>query len=357
MRENEMFFLFSCRISNWRIKYWIMGAGACKRQKKTYPEYQPMPQRPPSPVERWPLPPDEEHKPFQSKGFTDETRYSLQEAYETKVSPSWLLPDIRFWVPNPQVSASDLVTTVVKRQHHQNDKGEAQWDRSNTSTEDSVHIQSNFQARSEATYFLSTNENVDLLMANLHTVHIRLDDTVKRRLDIISKGAEATSQQINVDTEAMQKDLLAYYKKSEMHQNKLYQKWLEMYVEVLDAWRTSKMAELHKKVCGYQSQILTASQNKIMVTNMEANKLKARILSEEQAKASRQVNQIIAKIESIASPYALRHLGSEVKTRIDVTIQANAGNKASGQPWRGAQQGTRRHYVIFSVLAGSHLSW
>ena len=165
-------------------------------------------------------------------------------------------------------------------------------------------------------------------MAKLNCVHIRLDDIVKRRLDVISKETEVISQQITADSHDMQQSLLSFSKARQMRQDELYREWLQMYVAVLDDWKSLQLAKLQEELCTYQKRILTESQRQILSTNVEANKLKAQILREEQEKASHEVNEIITQIESLSSHQTLQHLGSEAMTKINLTIQSNVGTRA-----------------------------
>ena len=167
-------------------------------------------------------------------------------------------------------------------------------------------------------------------MAKLNDVHIRLDDIVKRRLDIISKETEAIGQQITGDTHDMQQRLLSFSKARQMRQDELYREWLQMYVAVLDDWKSLQLSKLQQELSTYQKRILAESQRQILSTNTEANQLKAQILREEQDKASHDVNEIITQIESLSSHQTLQQLGSEAMTNINLTIQSNVGTKAPG---------------------------
>ena len=168
-------------------------------------------------------------------------------------------------------------------------------------------------------------------MAKLNYAQMKADGSVRRRHEIISRETEAIIIRIDDDTQDIQQRLLSFARAQQMQQDQLYCKWLEMYVAVLNEWRSVRLAKLQEKLSTYQKQIVVESQKRISSVHLEANKIKVQISKEEQDMALREIDEIRTQLESLTSQPSLQHLGSETMTKIDLTIQANVGRKAPGQ--------------------------
>jgi hypothetical protein len=129
------------------------------------------------------------------------------------------------------------------------------------------------------------------------------------------------------DTRQVQQNLLAFAKQRQTIQDQLYNEWLQMYVVQLDAWKSTRLAELQEELQKHQTIIMSRSQQLIAMVNADANRLRDDILAEEQTTASSLVREITDKIQTMST----HHLGTETMTKINLTIHGNVGTKAPGQ--------------------------
>ena len=75
-------------------------------------------------------------------------------------------------------------------------------------------------------------------MVNLKELQQELDETVKRRLTIISIEADKKLTLIIEDAKREQDSLLAYDRNIQTRQEELYQEWLQKYIVELNKWRS-----------------------------------------------------------------------------------------------------------------------
>ena len=168
-------------------------------------------------------------------------------------------------------------------------------------------------------------------MSQLNRAHADLDDIVKHRLEFITVETDRTLRRLVVDTQQEQQRLLQYAKLRQARQDELYREWLQMYIVELDQWKSRELARLQEALRRYQTQISKLSQITITTVNEQAKLTKARIVQDEQANTELIIADLVAEMQSFSTNHSLQHLGSETRTNINLTIQANVGTKAPGQ--------------------------
>ena len=228
-------------------------------------------------------------------------------------------------------SKSSLVEETFTKERHQKTTSTTHSKKINSSIHDSAHVQSIFQTQLHSCHSLSTPKEIEALRAKLNYAQMKADDNVRRRHQTISRETGAIVDRIKGETEDVQQRLLSFAQAHQCQQDQSYREWLEMYIAVLNEWKSERLAKLQKQLSAYQKQIVIESQKRISSVHLEANEIKLQISREEQEKATREIKEILIEIESLTSHESLQYLGSETMTKIDLTIQANAGRKAPGQ--------------------------
>ena len=172
---------------------------------------------------------------------------------------------------------------------------------------------------------------MDELIKNLNDIHTKLDEIIKQRTELISNETESVLTHILQETQQKQQRLLNYAKQQQSKQDENYQKLLQEYISHLDQKKAEELSQLQKELQFYRDQILEESQLKIMTVNEQANNMKAKILKDEQQKATEKIDSVMAQIQKMSTDDKLQHLGSEIITKTNVLTNANVGTKAPGQ--------------------------
>jgi len=168
---------------------------------------------------------------------------------------------------------------------------------------------------------------MDQLFVNLTEVHAELDLDVKEKQELVSEITKKIISIITSDTRIIQQNLLGFGQTKQMNQDQLYREWLQMYIEELDQWRSTRLANLQEKMEAYQKTIMNQSQRLIMQVNTESNTLKTNILTIAQQQGSLKMQGIIEQIQTIS----VHNLGTETMTKMNLIIHGNVGNKMPGQ--------------------------
>lgn len=200
-----------------------------------------------------------------------------------------------------------------------------QWNTANSSIHDSAHVQTTVKTQSHASVNLSRDEDLSKALETLNEIHRQVDENVKARLQFVSEEAEEIVKRITTDTHSVQQGLLEFAKTRQIAQDKIYSEWLQKYIVVLDEWRAGRLAKLQEDLDKSKREIIHYSQRSIATLYDETNKIKARILREEQDAAKSEIESLLAQFQS------LQYLGSETMMNINLTIQANVGNRVPGQ--------------------------
>jgi uncharacterized protein YoaH (UPF0181 family) len=196
---------------------------------------------------------------------------------------------------------------------------------------DSAHVESTIDTQTNSSIHLSSSGKIDELIKNLNDIHTKLDEIIKQRTELISNETESVLSHILQETQQKQQRLLNYAKQQQIKQDENYQKLLQEYISQLDQMKAQELSELQKELQIYRDQILEESQLKIMTVNEQANNMKAKILKDEQQKATEKIDSIMAQIQKMSTDDKLQHLGSEIITRTNVLTNANVGTKAPVQ--------------------------
>jgi len=95
--------------------------------------------------------------------------------------------------------------------------------------------------------------------------------------------------------------------------------------------KAKDLLNLQNQLQNYRDQILEESQLKLMTVNEQANRIKTKIVKDEQQQTEEKIDLIIAQIQKISTDAKFQHLGSELITKTNITTNSNVGTKASGQ--------------------------
>ncbi|CAF3311331.1 unnamed protein product [Rotaria socialis] len=264
---------------------------------------------------QWPLPPSESGGEFRPDWPTDRERYSIKKAYSLKATN--------------KVKKATVIdeSRTNSKQFHQKETSINASEKRNSSIHDSAQVQSSLQTQSHACINLSTTQEIDDLLNRLSQVHQQIDLNVEEQGKLISEQSKLLIDLIINDTRNAQQQLLSYAKMRQTGQDKLYNDWLQMYVVALDQWKSMQLAELQDDLQAHQSTIMQRSQYLISQVNQDSHTLREQLLKVQQENASKEIQEIIGRIESMST----HHLGTETMTRINLVIHGNVGTKMPGQ--------------------------
>ena len=77
----------------------------------------------------------------------------------------------------------------------------------------------------------------------------------------------------------------------------------------------------------YEEEILRVSRNRIVNVNDEMNALRDEVMQSTAERLSRETRKVTAQVQSRSG----HHLGTEARTKIELIIHGNVGNKVPGQ--------------------------
>ncbi|CAF0788906.1 unnamed protein product [Rotaria sordida] len=194
---------------------------------------------------------------------------------------------------------------------------------------ESAQVQSKLTSQFESIHNLSTSEILDTLMNNLKQTHTDFDQTVQRRIQQITSQTESVLAQIVQETQKSQQDLLIQAKEQQIIEDEQYRLLLEEFVAKLDEKRAKQLALIQEQLKEQRLQIFNESQLKIRAVSEQANSIKNQIMSEEERAASEKIDSIVNEINSISTDSAIQHLGTQIKTQINLTLYEKVGSNKS----------------------------
>lgn len=218
-----------------------------------------------------------------------------------------------------------------KIEHHQKETSNNKRTGKTTAQSDSARIDSTIDTETHSCINLSSSEKIDDLMTSLNTIHTDLDQIIKQRTGQISNETESILLHIQNETQKKQQRLLTYAKDQQAKNDEHYRKSLEEYLAGLDRIKAQDLAKLQKLLESHRESIFEESRLKIATVNNQANTAKAKILRDEQDKATGKIDSIMTLINQLFADEKVQHLGSESTTRTQIISQANVGTKATGQ--------------------------
>lgn len=90
-----------------------------------------------------------------------------------------------------------------------------------------AHVQSQLSFRFEASYDISSTDNLEVIIQGFKMTHTNLDENMKRHLSKISINVEQNIGLAAEQAQAEQCQLLAYDPQYHESQEKLYEEWLQ----------------------------------------------------------------------------------------------------------------------------------
>ena len=218
-----------------------------------------------------------------------------------------------------------------KIEHHQKEILNNKRTGKTTAQSDSARVESTIDTETHSCVNFSSSKKIDELIAMLNNIHTELDQIIKHRTGQISNETETILLHIQNETQMKQQRLLTYAKDQQSKNDERYRKLLEEYLEELDRIKAQDLAELQKQLEAHREGIFEESQLKILTVNDQANSAKAKILQNEQDKATRKIDSTMTQLNQLFADEKVQHLGNESITRTQIISHANVGTKAAGQ--------------------------
>lgn len=190
-------------------------------------------------------------------------------------------------------------------------------------------MESSIDTETNSTIHLSSSEKIDQLITNLNTIHAELDQIIKHRTGQISHETELILQHIQNESQLKQQRLVTFAKDQQGKNDERYRKCLEDYLAELDRIKAQDLTELQKQLEAHRKAIFEESQLKILTVNDQANSAKAKILRDEQDKATEKIDSIMTQLNQLFADDKLNRLGNHSITRTQIISHANVGMNSS----------------------------